>query len=269
MAFTSTLYKGEVVIDTEWIDDPESNDFTKTPPDMSKGLEMRPLEAKYGTLEYCGTFPRHLLIPRSEWQARIQEREERKQTLSYRSIQAGLPCKDQNGTNYCWANAPVHCYEIRRMVQNQPLVLYSPGSIAGPIKNYRNVGGWGYEALKYLVEKGVVPVSHYGANQVRNAHTAETRELAAKNRVKEWWELRPRNLDEQISCLLWDIPTANGYNWWGHEVTGVDPVWLDGTVALRIRNSWGMGWGSKGFSILQGNKMLADDICAAIVTSPV
>jgi C1A family cysteine protease len=36
-------------------------------------------------------------------------------------------------------------------------------------------------------------------------------------------------------------------------------VGLDGTHAIRIRNSWGMGWGSQGYGILQGAKMRADD----------
>ena len=71
-----------------------------------------------------------------------------------------------------------------------------------------------------------------------------------------------------ISCLLRRIPVAVGYDWWGHEVTAVDAIWLDGTVAIRIRNSWGMSWGNKGFSVLQGNKMIpADAVCARVAVA--
>jgi hypothetical protein len=41
----------------------------------------------------------------------------------------------------------------------------------------------------------------------------------------------------------------------------VEVIWLDGTIALRIRNQW-EGWGDQNFGILQGSRMLADDFVA-------
>jgi len=81
-------------------------------------------------------------------------------------------------------------------------------------------------------------------------------------RITEWMELRPRNLEEHISLLLRNIPVAVGLNYWSHEVSDHDAVWLDGTVAVRFRNSWDMDWGDKGFAIRQGSKMYADDAVA-------
>lgn len=253
MAFTSKLNVNEVIIG----DETPERDYA-TPEGFSTGLDLGLRNVGYGEVPYCSGFDLQL-IPRSEWQARIQEQEQRKTRTSDLTTQAGLPCKDQNGTNYCWINAPVYCVETIRVVQNQPMVLLSPGSVGGPIKNYRNVGGWGGEGLEYIVKNGVVPVSMYPANQTRNAHTNATRAEALKYRVREWNELRPRNLDQLITCLLLNLPVAIGLNWWGHEVTACDAVWLDGEVAVRQRNSWGMGWGDRGYGILRGSKMLPDD----------
>jgi hypothetical protein len=56
-----------------------------------------------------------------------------------------------------------------------------------------------------------------------------------------------------------------GLNWWRHEVLYVDPLWVNGRAAVRIRNSWGMNWpnaGAAGYSVLQDSKMLPDDAVA-------
>ena len=53
---------------------------------------------------------------------------------------------------------------------------------------------------------------------------------------------------------------AAGFNWWRHEVTLTDAIWLDGEVCIRLWNSWGKWGDGYGFGILQGSKILADDI---------
>ena len=64
-----------------------------------------------------------------------------------------------------------------------------------------------------------------------------------------------------VSLLLRGIPLAGGFNWWGHEVTLSDADWIDNEIAVIIRNSW-QGWGDFGFGVLQGSRMLADDLVA-------
>lgn len=235
------------------------------PVGQSTGLALA-LRGPDGYADVAERFPSSLLVDitdGSAMQARIQEMKETKSRLSDLSLFANLPCKDQNGTNYCWINAPVHCVEIVRVVQNQPMVILSPASAGGPIKNYRNVGGWGKEGLEWIIAHGVVPVDKWPANAISSQYnTTENKQLALKYRVTEWWELKPRSKQELFSCLFARIPVAVGYNWWGHEVTAVDPEWQDGELVLRIRNSWGMSWGEKGFGILQGSKMLPDDAVA-------
>lgn len=259
---SSILYPDELVIDDETINKQSAIADILFNPTFGRGLDLSErTDEGYGSA--AERFPRELLVPRSEWEPRIKEMEERKSRISDISLISGLPCKDQGQTNYCWINAPTHCVEIIRVVQNQEMVLLSPASAGGPITSYRNVGGWGKPGLQWIAYKGLVPISRWPANAIsRNYATAENIQLALDYRVTEWWELAPRNLDELMSCLFLRKPVALGYNWWRHEVTGCDPVWLDGEIALRIRNSWGMGWGDKGFSVLRGSKMLPDDAVA-------
>lgn len=257
MGYTSQLYPGEVV----W-DDSTPVAATLPPSGFSTGLDLS-LKGAFNYAANAEPFPDELLISESEWEERIKEMEETKSRLSDLAIQAGLPCKDQDGTNYCWINAPTHCVEVVRLVQNQPLVILSPASAGGPMTNFRNVGGWGGPGLAYVGSKGLVPVEKWPANAISSSYwTDENKALALHYRQTEWWELEPRNLQQLVSCLLRRIPVACGYNWWSHETTNYDPVWVNGKIGVRNRNSWGMDWpaaGAKGFHILQGSKMYPDD----------
>lgn len=257
MAFTSHFNVADTPIYHDGNPLPEA-----APSGQGTGL-MLPMSHSAEGGNYSGVatpFPASLLIPRSEWQARIEERQARKTRNRDLIDQAGLTCKDQNGTNFCWINAPTYCLECQRVRQNQEMAILSPGYAGGIIKNWRNVGGWGLEGLQQLSEFGTVPISMCPANAIdRKYATPENKALALKYRVLEWWELKPRNLDEQISYLLGVGEYASGRNRWSHETTDVDALWLDGAVAILGRNSWGMGWGDKGYFIMQGNQMMSDD----------
>lgn len=202
------------------------------------------------------------LIPESEWDARIEEQERTKSSLHHLMLNANIPVKDQNGTNYCWINAPVYCMEVIRCHAGLPYVELSPASVGGPIKGYRNNGGWGLEGLKYIVDHGVVPSSIWPSNGISARYnTAEAQAIRGKFRCTEWWEIPTNSLNWLATCLLLNHPVAIGLNWWGHEVTAIRLVKRGGQWAIVIANSWGEGWGEKGYGILTGRKMLPDDAC--------
>lgn len=206
-------------------------------------------------------FPEELKIPESEWQERIEEKVASKTQISDLCDQASLPCLNQEQTNYCWVNGPTYCTEVIRTIQGQAPVLLSPASVGGPITGFQNQGGWAKPALEYIAQNGIVPQSQWPANAISSQyHTDENVQLARGYRVMEWWDLNgPDVFENLVSCLLRGFPAAVGYNWWSHVVSAIEPVWKDGAVALRIRNSWGMTWGDRGYALIQGQKMVPDD----------
>lgn len=206
------------------------------------------------------------LIPESEWDDHIRQLEQNKATLYDLCTQSNLPCLDQNGTNYCWVNAPTHCCEVIRLVETGKVFSYSPASAGAPIKGFRNVGGWGSQALEYFKLNGLNETKDWPANAInRNYYTETNKEKARNNLTLEWFVLR--NWEERVSCILAGVPTADGYNWWSHEVCGMG-ITLQ-KHDLIIRNSWGMSWGDKGFGTLTGSKKHADESVAIAAMRPI
>lgn len=191
----------------------------------------------------AGVFPAELEIPRDNWEELVEEQERTKTRLSDLILGVGLPCKDQNGTNYCWINAPTHVAEINCVQQNQrmpngSLVILSPASVGAKIKNFRNQGGWGQEGLDYAVQHGFVPVGKWPANAIdRRYDTAEAWAEAAKFKPTNWFDLKARSFAQKASAHLRRMATADGYNWWSHEVTGYDLVIVSNSVRDAARRA--------------------------------
>src|SRR5690606_36330226 len=126
------------------------------------------------------------LIPEVEWKERIKEREAKGLTNRELCKLAGIAPLNQNGTNYCWANGVIQCMQIIRAKSGDPHKPLSPASVAGPITNFRNVGGWGDQALDRIREHGANFQEDWPANAIdRRYHTPENREKAKANIVTE------------------------------------------------------------------------------------
>lgn len=250
------------------IDDDNADEFIAPVVDgevAMRGMMPRDWDREpFGSLGFAAPFalPR---IDRSEWDERIRDREANRSTVKAMSDQAGLKVKNQQQTNYCWINAPVHTVEVARVAAGQVYVELSPASCGAKIKNFRNVGGWGTEGVRWIAEHGCVPSSIWPNNAIDKKYdTAASDAERAKYRIVEWWELKPRNFDETATCLLLGIPVCVGLNWWGHEVTLIDLVKLDGTgrYGALIDNSWGTSWGDNGRGVLTESKATPDDAIA-------
>lgn len=211
--------------------------------------------ARLGTFEDMG-IP---LIPESEWDDHIRERERSHATLREYAQGMGLYVLNQARTNYCWVNAPTFCAMFARTLETGVATRFSPASAGARIKNFRNVGGWGSEAYDWFFEHGVNLQEHWPANEISRAfNTAENQELARHNRLREGYKLH--SWQEVGSCLIAGIPVAAGYDWWLHEVTLMDLVLRthDGIIA----NSWDVTWGDQGYGKLVGNRKFPDDAVA-------
>ncbi len=272
MSYQSPLRKLEIVID-------DDNAHIVAPPDglvlidgEVKGRGRAPRDwAKQGFCSMRGAtrLPPSLMSERSTWEDKVKRMEETESRLSDLMLQAGLKSLNQGNTNYCWTNGVVTGIEANLVKSNALHYKLSPASVAAPIKRYRNQGGWGGDALEYIVENGICSVDLWPANYWQNAKydTAESRTQRVKNKVTEWYDLQNRNFDELFCCLLHRIPVAVGYNWWGHEVCGIDPVVIGrNQYGIRFRNSWGDSYGDQGFNILAERKATPDDACAPRVS---
>jgi hypothetical protein len=205
------------------------------------------------------------LIPERDWDDIIRQKEKDGANIVNLCKEFKLPCKDQGSTNYCWVNAPTHCCEIIRLMESGQVVSLSPASAGAPIKSFSNSGGWGSQALEFFKLHGLNASSDWPDNAIqRSYYTEANKEKAKRNIVREYYILN--SWEERGSCILQDIPTADGYDWWRHEVTGVGIVLT--SHDLVIRNSWSMSWGDQGFGILSGNKKQSDDSVAILTMEP-
>jgi hypothetical protein len=211
------------------------------------------------------------VIPRSEWDARIDQQEQTQSSLEHLYLRGAnngpqFVNLDQNGNGYCWAYSVGHCIMLARLRDNQPLIRLNPHGPAAIIKRGADQGGWCGLSAQFAREHGY-PVEGTGAGQWP-LHSRDLRrdtpELRAAMRnyvvTEDWVDLmRPvysQNLtmDQIATCLLCNQPCALDFSWWGHSVCGVRKVKVEaGSYGTLILNSW-KGWGRHGLGILRGER---------------
>lgn len=268
MGFSSAISSKCVVITDDNAYKFASHDPIVNGVQMSRGWQPRDFEkCPFGSMPFAEPFNLPL-IPESEWIPRIQEAEQNKTHLRALAEQAGLTVLDQNGTNYCWINAPTFCVMLQRVAHGLPVKRLSPASVGAKIKNFSNQGGWGAEGLEYIVEHGLCTQETWPANAIQRQYdTSAANEERKKYRVREWWEL-PQTFAALVTCTLLNIPVAIGLAWWSHEVSAVRPVVVDGRVCMEIANSWGADWSDNGYGILVPSKATPDDAVAPRTVTP-
>lgn len=270
MAWYSKLSSKEFIIDED-----NAHTVYVPPQGQSKGLEPRDYSIDpVGLNGLAAPFDDNFLIPRSEWPARIEEMEKTESRLSDFMRRGQVPSLDQNGTNYCWCHGFVTGILALRAANGQPFVDLSPASAAAQIKNFRNSGGWGTQALKFIQEHGVAEAKLWPHNAINRKYlTAEMKANARLYLVPDWYDFPDvsgaKRFDFKMSCLLRRIPVPSGYNWWSHETCGLDPVMVgNNKFGCRERNSWGSSYGDDGFFVLAESKGTPSDACAPKVVSP-
>ena len=253
---------GEIVID-----DSNFRDFINPIVDgevkMCATLPRDYQKTPYGSV-LCAPAATIPVIPKSEWSARIKEMVEQESLLSNIWRRQGVDILDQDGTNYCWCFGVVSACLAVRAVNNLEYVKLSPASAAAQIKNFRNEGGWGMDAIKYIAANGIATQAQWPQAAIEKKYlTAEVKADMMTRQIQEWDDVGAGKFDLQMTYALLGIPVAVGYNHWSHEVCQLDPVEVEpGDFGIRIVNSWGENWSDKGMGIMRGSKAIADDAVA-------
>lgn len=225
----------------------------------------------FGQGPYLAPFPDSMRIPVKDWPDLIREKDSKKSWITNLSDQVGSKVLDQDGTNFCWANGVVRALTIARVYAGEPQVMLSPASVAAPINNYRNNGGWGSNAVKFIAQNGCVPVDRWPANYWQSSKyaTPENLQIAKRYRIDQWWDLRPGDTEALGSMVLQDFACPAGLSWWSHEICftflAVAP---DGSILFGFDNSWGAGWGQNGRGTMTERKARADDCQAVKAPTP-
>jgi hypothetical protein len=249
----------------------DANWLQQAQPPAGHSMGLVPRDYQAHPVGYLGMMARPFdlpLIPRTQWQEWLSKQKAAHAQLS--DIRARgmygkqIPSRDQDGYGYCWAHSSVSASLLVRAAQNLPYGDLSAFAVACIIKNYKNQGGWGSESLEFMAEYGC-PTSDTWPQQStsRSNDTPEMRAEAAHFKIAQWMDLRPRDIDQFVTCLLLNIPVVSDFNWWGHSVCSmdlidVDPNNLPGSLRTLIWNSWGDSWSQDGAGILEGNKAIPD-----------
>lgn len=203
------------------------------------------------------------LIPRSEWDARIDEQEARQSSLTHIRMTGNngqpIPALDQNGQGYCWAYSTTMAVMLLRAAQGQPYVKLSAHAIGCKVKNFKDQGGWCGLSAKFQKEVGCPSVKFWPEKSMsRSNDKPEVWANAALHKVTEDWVDLTRNVydqnltvDQLATCLLSNIPCAIDYNEWGHSICAIRWKRLEsGVYVPEIINSWTDKWGDRGTGLI-------------------
>ncbi len=201
--------------------------------DKKKHIE----QDRYNGLVYCATVPNGLLITRRN----------------------GSVLTSSN----CWGHSPVTAAMAMRAFMNMPYVDLSAYSVACPIKNWRDEGGWNAEAIEWMATNGVADSIHWPQKSMERSNWNDaTKENAKLHIFTEWMDLDPDDMWNQLAtCLLLGYPVASDFNWWSHSVCSLD--YIDENTS-DIWNSWGDSWSDAGIGQLKGSKRIPDSAIALI-----
>src|ERR1043166_5332162 len=244
------------------IDDSNAGDLLADPQHKRGRVPGDYHKVPHGSMPFAPAFDLPL-IDRKDWARLAKKMEDEGTRLS--DIRGDIPSLNQDGFNTCWAHAPASAMILIRALMNQPRVRFSPMAVAALVKNFSDPGGWGGEAVRFIVENGIPDEQFWPDDQMDPSFvTPEMKADAAKHKIAGWSDLLPRDFDQLATCLLNGWPVAVGYDWWSHEVCACDLVFNEdtGEFGVRIWNSWGDTWGERGMGVLWGHRAVPDDAVA-------
>lgn len=217
------------------------------------------------------------LIPKSEWDARIDELEREEATLDHVLLRARARGRftdlNQNPYNFCWCHSTVHAAQLAREVANQsPVALSAFGlcHLADADRAQQNRGGWCGLSAQAARTRGIPSQQVYPQGNIKRSISQEVLDDAKKYLVTEdfvdlqkpvWFQ--NLSFEAVASCQLTGRPGPVDFNWWSHSVCAIKLVRIEAnSYGLMILNSWGLNWGDHGRAILRGQRAIPDGAIA-------
>jgi C1A family cysteine protease len=210
---------------------------------------------------------------RGKLRDRIQRADENKTTPDDWRIAARVPIMNQGSWGYCWIFGVVGAMMNAYAMTGSTVPSLNAFPTGYRIKNGRNEGGWGEEALRGIEQYGVVEESLWPGLEAKmsNWDRQEVKANAILHKVTESLELPRRDILALVSVLTDPTnprPVSVGYDWWGHLIYAVRAGWKDGKFVIKIVNSWDETWGEKGTAWLTESKAIASEQIAIQRVSP-
>lgn len=205
------------------------------------------------------------LIPWEEFPDRIADMERTKTTLVDIWSQSPIGKPMQSYTLYCWTWCVADALMVYREAMGLPFVKFSPSSVAAPIMNFANVGGWPEQALDWIMKNGIAPVSHvpYVTTNPRDFKPGWKEEAAKYKIVKS--EAVGKNKQRIGSKLLQRKPLCSAFMFMSHAMAPLAltddnprlPVNEPTRYGLRVLNSH-----NDGIMKLEGRRAMPDSAFA-------
>lgn len=220
-------------------------------------------------------FPRELIYTRQEIKELIEEQDRTETTLWHILKRGPKLWRNQSPSNYCWMYATFHGMQVARIIANLPAVNLSPLSAGCPCDGFRNQGGWGTNALEWLMEYGACREELWPCDEVtrnggvnRKYYTAEAKADALNYRIVEGaFDIPSRHALAKASAILRHMPVSAGYNWMGHQMLGVRvSLAQNGSLIFTDLDSYGRG-GDFSQQALSESRGAADDMCVPRVAA--
>jgi hypothetical protein len=202
---------------------------------------------------------------RDRWRDLMALQDERKSSPFDFHKMNEVPLLNQSSLKYCWA----FCIAAGCMNRlafagiNDPLPTLSATSLAAPIKNFRNVGGYVLEAA-VGAKDGIAEATFWPERTMKRSLASDKQVERSRdmNSLASFSELPSRDVDALVSVLIDDVnarPVAIALPWWRHAVLALRARFEGNRIAIDFANSYGPNWKGNGFGTLYEEKAEAHE----------
>jgi hypothetical protein len=166
----------------------------------------------------------------------------------------------------CWVHGACVAASMLLAKANLPYRVPSPASVAYHCyTNFGVRGGYPSLAVEKFQEHGAANTDLWPENgHSRRYDDPQTRADRKHNWLEEVVILGggEEGFWRGMSAICQGIPIGCSYSWWSHYVCGCWGRVENGEVKSGHRNTWGNGYGDKGFALLAGRRKYPSWSCA-------